>query len=461
MSARVLVVDDMPANRKILEAKLSASYYSVVTAANGQEALDKVQIEKPDLILLDVMMPGMDGFECCRRLKSDPETSHIPVVMITALDQSSDRIRGLEAGADDFLTKPPNDLALFARVRSLVRVKMMIDELQMRDDTLRDLGADAPSLASGIEPSGHVTIVDERASRAQSLARAISSRLKANCATFDCGADAIEASRTIAPDLFVVARTIGDEDGLRLCSELRSSNSTRQSGIIVMVDHDDFESIASALDLGANDYIMRPVDENEFAARVRAQLLRKNYADKLRESVYHNMRLAVTDELTGVYNRRYVEQHLQRQISHCADSGAALSVMMLDLDKFKNVNDTHGHSAGDDVLRDFAKRAAEQLRGVDLVGRYGGEEFVVVMPETTGEAARVAAERVRKAVGEKPFVTQDGVELTATVSIGVAEVLTRRDTARSLIERADEALYVSKRNGRDRVSVSGDNADVA
>lgn len=460
MSARVLVVDDMPANRKILEAKLSASYYSVTTANNGFEALEKARSEKPDLILLDVMMPGMDGFECCRRLKADPALCHIPVVMVTALDQPSDRVRGLEAGADDFLTKPPNDLALFARVRSLVRVKMMIDELRMRDDTLRDLGAGELSLAAGVDASGEIVVVDDRANRCALVKKALSERTSATVVTVDSGAKALAAAAVAPPDLYVVARTIGDEDGLRLCSELRSGAQTRQCGVIVMVDHDDFQSIASALDLGANDYIMRPVDENELVARVRAQLLRKNYADRLRESVFNSMRLAVTDELTGVYNRRYVEQHLARQISHSGDNDARLSVMMMDLDKFKRINDEHGHAVGDDVLRAFTKRAREQLRGVDLVGRIGGEEFVVVMPETCAEAARIAAERLREAVAGEPFATGGG-PVQATVSIGVAEIVTRRDTPRSLLERADAALYASKRNGRDRVTVAGDESNVA
>src|SRR3546814_2951801 len=134
MTARILVVDDIPANVKLLEVKLTAEYFDVVTASDGPSALDRAHSDAPDLILADVMMPGMDGFELCRRLKADPETSHIPLVMVTALSDVSDRVRGLEAGADDFLTKPVNDIALFARVRSLARLKQMMDELRLRPD---------------------------------------------------------------------------------------------------------------------------------------------------------------------------------------------------------------------------------------------------------------------------------------------------------------------------------------
>ena len=144
MTARVLVIDDAPANVRLLEARLSAEYFDVVTAMSGAEGLAICDRAECDIVLLDVMMPDMDGFEVCRRLKSNPATHHIPVVMVTALDQPSDRVRGLQAGADDFLTKPVSDVALIARVRSLSRLKLMTDELRMRALTSRDIGIDSP-----------------------------------------------------------------------------------------------------------------------------------------------------------------------------------------------------------------------------------------------------------------------------------------------------------------------------
>src|SRR5438270_9832739 len=135
MTARVLVVDDMPVNVRLLEAKLSSEYFHVLSATSGAEALDKVRQELPDIVLLDVMMPGMDGFEVCRRMKRDPACAHIPVVMVTALDQPADRLAGLHAGADDFLTKPVDDVSMFARVRSLVRMKCMIEEFRVLEGT--------------------------------------------------------------------------------------------------------------------------------------------------------------------------------------------------------------------------------------------------------------------------------------------------------------------------------------
>src|SRR5215469_6414632 len=164
MTARILVVDDVPANVKLMEARLSAEYFDVVTALTGQEALTICERAECDMVLLDVMMPDMDGFEVCRRLKANPSTHHLPVVMVTALDQISDRVKGLEAGADDFLTKPVSDVVLLARVRSLVRLKMMTDELRMRAVTSREIGIENPAREAIADTGkgGRVLVVEDR-----------------------------------------------------------------------------------------------------------------------------------------------------------------------------------------------------------------------------------------------------------------------------------------------------------
>ena len=164
MTAMVLVVDDILSNVKLLEAKLTAEYFEVMTAFNGLECLSKMEQAIPDIVLLDVMMPGMDGFEVCRRIKANPKTAHVPVVMVTALDQPSDRVAGLDAGADDFLTKPVDDAALFARVRSLVRLKMMTDELRMRAMTSLEIGMEEPerSAVADTGKGGRILLVDDR-----------------------------------------------------------------------------------------------------------------------------------------------------------------------------------------------------------------------------------------------------------------------------------------------------------
>src|SRR5205807_1785185 len=234
MTARVLVVDDIPSNIKLLEARLVAEYFDVDSAANGQDALARIAEQEPDIVLLDVMMPGMDGFEVCRRIKNNPVTAHIPVVMVTALDQTSDRVTGLEAGADDFLTKPVDDTALFARVRSLVRLKMMTDELRMREETGQSMGlTDASETMFDPDPCGRILIVEDRPESVAWFRGALEAKNKvAEIAIFD---EALVSARGGDFDLIVVSLGIRAFDGLRLCSHLRSLAEIRNTPILVLV----------------------------------------------------------------------------------------------------------------------------------------------------------------------------------------------------------------------------------
>ena len=455
MTARILVVDDLLPNVKLLEARLTAEYFDVVTAMSGAEALAICAQGQCDLVLTDVMMPGMDGFELCRRIKADPATAHLPVVMVTALDQPSDRLKGLEAGADDFLTKPVNEIALIARVRSLVRLKAVVDELRSRALSSRDLGFGDPLVqaAAAVEQGGSILVVEDRASASERLTATLSPHYTVTIERDP--QQALFVATDMEPDLVIVSMDLADFDGLRICSQLRSLDRTRHIALLVLAEADDNSRVLRALDLGVNDYLVRPVDRNELIARVRTQLRRKRYADRLRETVHASIELAIVDPLTGLHNRRYLDSHFSGLVNEALDRGRPLSVMVLDVDRFKSVNDTHGHDAGDDVLKEFAQRVRRSVRGVDLVARFGGEEIVVVMPDTPIETARLAAERIREKVQAEPFRVHRGrVTITVTVSIGVSAIETLEETAASLLKRADEALYAAKSGGRNRVIVN-------
>ena len=453
MSARVLVVDDVMPNVKLLAAKLTREYFDVITAYNGQQALELVKKESPDIVLLDVMMPGMDGFEVCQRIRSDPMTMHIPVVMVTALSDISDRVRGLEAGADDFLTKPVNDIALFARVRSLVRLKMMMDEWRLRESTSGHFGMlnNGISLLSESTDEARVLVLEDSPldldKNTETLKRDGSVVYSATTV-----GDALERALTNDFELVIVSLTLLNEDGLRLCSQLRSHERTRQVPILLMIDEGDMNRVAKGLELGANDYVIKPIDRNELQARVRTQIRRKRYQDRLRANYEQSLSLALTDSLTGVFNRRYVSAHLPRLLDRAADSNKPVSILMFDIDHFKRVNDTFGHDIGDEVLKEVAERASRNLRNFDLVARLGGEEFVVIMPDTDGESALMVAERLRNRIGDTVFRISAPVgEIVVTVSVGVAVGGRVGDTVETLIKRSDEALYEAKRSGRNRV----------
>jgi len=448
MTARILVVDDIPANVKLLEARLLAEYFDVLTAENGYECLDIVSKAAVDVILLDIMMPGMDGFEVCERLKSNPKTSHIPVVMVTALDQPADRVRGLRAGADDFLTKPVNDMQLMARVKSLVRLKMLSDELRLRAETARTIGMD-PSAARD-EEVANILLVDGRANSQERIARAL--KPVADVSAMNDPQAAIFEAAEGNYDLVIVNSNFEDYDPLRLCSQIRSLERSRFIPILLVIDAGGEAMVVRALELGVNDYILRPLDPNELVVRCLTQIRRKRFNDRLRDSVNHTIEMAVTDGLTGLNNRRYLDKHLKLLFDRAAARGRPLSVCITDIDRFKSVNDTYGHDAGDEVLKEFAARIRSTVRGADLACRFGGEEFVVVMPDTSPETAAAVAERLRYAVENQPFVIrQSGASLNITASLGIACSVHGAVSAEELVRQADRALYEAKHGGRNRV----------
>jgi two-component system cell cycle response regulator len=451
MTARVLVVDDILANVRLLEAKLAAEYFEVVTAMNGVDALEAVQRTKPDIVLLDVMMPGIDGIEVCRRIKSNAQTQHIPVVMVTALDQPEDRVRGLEAGADDFLTKPVNDVSLFCRVKSLVRLKMLTDELRSRTDAADTAGILVPARQDVDGKPGNVLVIDNRTSVAERIRAALGQRHKVTVVSDPAEGLAASTAGSERFELVVINLDMEGFDALRLCSQLKTMEQTRQTPILIIVDPDDHQRLLRALDMGVNDYLIRPIDKQELLARVNTQIRRSRYTETLRHHVQASIEMAVTDALTGLYNRRYLETHLGHLVEHSVNRGKALSVLTLDVDFFKAVNDTHGHDVGDKVLQELAQRIRGNIRNVDMACRTGGEEFVVVLPSTDIEVATKIGERMRKSVSSRSFNVGAAAALSITISVGVAALEGVDDKVDDILKRADQALYRAKREGRNRV----------
>lgn len=460
MTARILVVDDIFPNVKLLEAKLVAEYYDVVTAQSGPEALAKIEEAKPDVVLLDVMMPGMDGFEVCRKIKENLTTAHIPVVMITALTDSEDRIRGLENGADDFLSKPVNDIALMARVRSLVRLKMTVDEWRARENTASQFGVGGESGGVMDQPVDHakILLVEDLVFESSKI-RDTLTRDSNVVEMAESGMQALQLISQNEFDLIIVSLNLKHEDGLRFCSHLRSNERTRLAPIVMIGTEEDMPRIAHGLEIGAHDYLLRPLDRNELLARVRTQIRRKRFQEKLRANYEMSLSVALTDPLTGLYNRRYFEAYLQKMLQTADANKKPMGVVYMDIDFFKKINDTHGHAVGDDVLKGFASRVKDGLRSFDLVARLGGEEFVAILPDTTEDVAQIIAERLRRTVAEKPFPvgTPEG-KLSVTSSFGGiviqgegAALLNVQD----ILKRADAQLYQAKNGGRNCVYFEG------
>jgi len=451
MTARILIVDDVPANTRLLEAKLTAEYYQVASARDGFEALRMAQEWQPDLILLDVMMPGMDGFECCRELKEQPATLHIPVVMVTALGEPGERLRGLEAGADDFLTKPVEYDTLMARTRSLVRLKRLLDEWRARGDTARALGLTQAGMSVPSIQGARALVIDDWDLGAKTIQDALAREgIVADRAR--SGAEAFDLTVAVPFDLIVISLSLVEEDALKLVSGLRAADVTHETPLLLVAEPEERVRILRGFELGANDWLMLPVDDNELRARARNQIRRKFYQDRLRSDLGTALEMALTDPLTGLYNQRYLRRHLGGLVE--GGQGRQLAVLMIDVDHFKSVNDRFGHAMGDRALRMIADTLRVSTRVFDSLARYGGEEFVVVMPGTGVDDAAVAGERLRSAVEATHFTPLPGEEIKLTVSVGIACTDDDPSTPDALLHAADLALYEAKRRGRNRVEMA-------
>jgi two-component system cell cycle response regulator len=447
MTARILVVDDIATNRRLLEAKLASEYYEVSPVSCGADALERAIAWSPDVILLDIMMPGMDGYEVCERLKADPRTAHIPVVMVTALVDPAERVRGLQAGADDFLSKPVDDATLFARLRALLRVKQVQDAWRIQSEAARGMGFPAPAAPSlDLRHASVLALAPDAADDA-----AIRGALAADGVAVQRAETAAEAQALLTGGLHELAILALPADGaetLRLASRLRADAATRDLPVLLVAEPGQRQLVLRGFDLGANDHVFRPIDPHELRARARNQIRRKRYQERLRSDLDRSLEEAVTDPLTGLRNRRYALRHLEGLLR-----GSDVAVLLLDVDHFKAINDAHGHPGGDDILRQITRRLIGQLRAADVISRHGGEEFLVVMARgPVADEASTVAERLREAMSAEPFTIGD-VSLAVTVSIGVALASAGSD-AREAIIAADSALYRAKSGGRNRVAMA-------
>jgi len=451
MTARILIVDDVSANTRLLEAKLSAEYYQVASARNGFDAMTMAQDWQPDLILLDVMMPQMDGFQCCQRLKTDQRTLHIPVIMVTALGKPGERLRGLEAGADDFLTKPVEYETLMTRVRNLVRLKRMLDEWRARGNTARALGLSAEPFTIPSVAGARALVVDDWDLGAQGIQDALA-REEIICGRARNQAEALAVSSADPFDLIVLSLALAGEDPLKLASALRAADATRDVPMVLIAEPEERDRLLRGFDLGANDWLLLPVDENELRARARNQIRRKFYQDRLRADLGSALELAVIDPVTGLYNHRYLMRHLHNLLD--GPQTRELAALMIDVDHFKAVNDEYGHAMGDRALRLIADTLRANTRVFDSVARYGGEEFVVAMPSASCNDALAAAERLRSAVEAVTLEAGPPQRCTLTISVGIACTDGAPITPEALLGAADMALYEAKRGGRNRVCLA-------
>jgi two-component system cell cycle response regulator len=283
----------------------------------------------------------------------------------------------------------------------------------------------------------------------------LSAALEAMGHTTSCVENMEQAFETVREkpfDLVISSLYLSDGDGLRLTSQLRARENTKILPVLLVIEPEEIGGLAKGFDLGVNDYLVRPVDANELKARTRTQLRQKRYRERLQDNYKRSLSMALTDDLTGLHNYRYLSAHIQTALQNAKEIHKPMSILMLDLDFFKAVNDTHGHAVGDNVLKELARRMNRNLREFDMPARVGGEEFVVIMPDCEPEIAVRVAERLRHVIADEPFdVGAAAGPLKITASIGIAWPESDAVTPKALMEAADKALYAAKGNGRNQV----------
>jgi two-component system, cell cycle response regulator len=455
MSARILIVDDVAANRIIQQARLAAAFYEPLVAEDGAACLAVAREERPDLVILNLGLPDIPGLEVLRLLRSDPACRDIPVIALAG-PRSEQRLAAFAAGADDVMTRPTNERLLLARVRNLLRLKAESD-FSAPDGLAMTSLAEAPA---AFEPQGTIALVVSAPTLGEGLRSALSGQLRDRLvvlsrreALADVG---LGQGRDSPPDVFIL-----QDDGqnpsatLRLLSELKSHQTTRHAAVCVVGPAGDGDDAAMAFDLGADDAVGPSVTAEELALRTRGLLRRKRHCDRRRSRMQDGLRLSMLDPLTGLYNRRFAIPQLNAIAVRARDEGSSFAVMVMDLDRFKLVNDLHGHAAGDQVLCEVASRLTANLRETDVLARIGGEEFLAILPRSGMSDARRVAERLCQVIEDRPIRLASGAELRVTLSIGVAVANAAADpgfVVDGLVQQADLALLHSKSAGRNQVT---------
>lgn len=450
MSGKILIVDDVVINTRLLTAKLRSEYYLTKSASDGYQAVELAVSWQPDVILLDIMMPGMHGYECCRRLKLDKLTNHIPIIVITALDGHSERLKGLEAGADEFLTKPINYSLLLVRIRALIYTKRLLDQWRARVGAVSMAGVDLGESEIWQSTSERILIIAQNVCDAAEISRELE-HYKCQRLLFDSGNDQFELQSPY-PDLLIFGPFKESLDYLSLISSVRAEAAYHQTPILLILDMVfDMDLLRKAIDLGASDWLQRPWDPLELRYRCGNWLNRSRYEKFLRWQVDRAIELVAIDPLTKLFNRRYFEKYANIVLEMERES--TVSMLLIDIDHFKSINDRFGHQVGDLVIRYVSSTLNNSSRAFDVTARYGGEEFVLLLPSTDVDNAVALAEHILLAIRHAGCCICENIDQVITASIGVASRELGASSMEEFLGQADTALYLAKSRGRNRVEI--------
>jgi two-component system cell cycle response regulator len=445
---RILIVDE-PGKIQFLTTKLPSEEYDILCSYTGEDALERAARDMPDVILVNANMPGMDGYAVTQHIKHDPKLRDIPVILITKQHETEDKVKGLASGADEFLNRPIDAAELQARVRSLTALKRYEEQLQSRIHSEKVFST--PSPPQHLAKRTLLIVEDDDVA-----AKLILNCLKDHSYHLEFapdGASAIQRAEKGGIDLILLDILLPGIDGFEVCRRVKAISHCQQTQIVMITCLQDMESKIRGIELGVDDFLIKPINKEILTARVRALLKKKAYIDQLTFEYERALHSAITDNLTSLYNQGYFKQFLKLEIERSVRQRHPLALLLFDIDDFKLYNDTLGHLAGDQVLRELGQIIHNTIRQIDMAARYGGEEFVIVLPYTDSKGAVVVAERLKEAVEGHTFSYKPELpSRSLTISTGVAGF--QQGTPVSvdhLIEQADRALYKAKRAGKNRV----------
>lgn len=456
----ILIVDDELRNIKLMAAILSAEPYEILQAQNGEQALAIIDKNNIDLILLDVMMPGINGFEVTQLVKTNPATKHIPIILVTALDGRDNKQKAIEVGADEFLTKPVNKIEVITRTKSILQLKQCQEQLNTRINVGEMLAI--PQTINSLEnPKEYnsetnrqtVLLIEDDYQQAK-LIKSMVATESYHLMVASSGEEAIRIGQQTKVDLILLDLMLPGMSGYDVCDYYKSKEASRNIQIVAITSLSDLESKIKCIDKGVDDYLVKPVNSKEIKSRINVLLKKKLYLDHLQAHHKEVLNLAIIDGLTGLYNQTYLKNYLQLEVERSQERGYQVGLIMFDLDNFKNYNDTLGHPAGDIILKQFSDIINNNIREIDLPARYGGEEFAVVMPYSSKHNAIATAEQIRLALQNTtiPITNDENHRMDiVTTSIGIALCPKHAITVDGLIEKADYMLYHAKKTGKNKI----------
>ena len=455
--ARILIVDDEPMNVKLLTAQLEGNNYDIIQAFSGKQAIDKAFAQQPDLILLDVMMPDLDGYAVTHQLKKDHRTSAIPIILITALNGTDDKIQGLEMGAEEFLNKPVSKTEMIARVKSMLRLRRYQEQLTIRSqsEAIFSESSNRPIVMERQRELPKVLLVDDDQKDVKIIRNYLDDQPYEVITAYD-GEEALALALNENIDLILLDILLPGTDGFEICNQMKQMDETKNIQIVLTTSLSDLESRIKGVEMGADDFLVKPINNRELLVRINALLRKKAYMDQLHTQYETAMDSAIKDGLTGLYNHAYFKRFLEIEVKRAIRQTYSTALIMMDLDDFKELNDRLGHLAGDVILRESAKIIQVSTREIDLAARYGGEEFAIVLPYAGKNSALSVAERIRKAIEAHSFRLA-GVSQPEhmTISIGIATCPEDALGVEALIQKSDAMLYQAKTNGKNQICVHG------